>query len=143
VNVSAKVEYACLALLELAVQHEVAGPTPLKKIAEPHRIPTQFLVQILLQLKAAGLVLSSRGVSGGYQLAMPPDQIRLGDVVRAVEGTTATRDTPESSDTNLAERVLREAWQALDTQQWEFLDSVTFAQLVRRVRAPHEPMYYI
>lgn len=141
-NLSAKVEYACLAVLELAVQHEGAGPTPLKKIAEPHRIPTQFLVQILLQLKAAGLVLSIRGVSGGYQLAMPPDQIRLGDVVRAVEGVTSTRDT-HLPQINLAERVLREAWQALDVQQWEFLDSLTFAQLVRRVRAPHEPMYYI
>ena len=141
-NLSARVEYACLAVLELAVQFAAATPVSLKRIAEPHDIPTQFLVQILLQLKAAGIVQSSRGVSGGYQLAMPPDQISMGDVVRAVEGTSNLRD-PKDPLSNRAGQVLSETWNSLDVQQWQFLDTVTFAQLSRQVSMPLEPMYYI
>ncbi|HEY8505769.1 MAG TPA: Rrf2 family transcriptional regulator, partial [Gemmataceae bacterium] len=92
---SAKAEYACLAMLELAARHGDPQPTPLKSIAERHGIPERFLVQILLQLKGAGLVASTRGAAGGYQLTRPPGQITLADVIGVLDGdVTPPTDSP-------------------------------------------------
>jgi Rrf2 family protein len=82
---SAKAEYACLAMLELAVQHGRPTPIRLTEIAEKHGIPQRFLVQILLQLKGSGLVASTRGAAGGYHLARRPDQINLNDIMDCVD----------------------------------------------------------
>ena len=68
-RISAKAEYACVAMLELAANYAEPQPVRIKTIAEAQGIPPYFLVQILLQLKTAGLVVSVRGASGGYQLA--------------------------------------------------------------------------
>ena len=65
-KVSAKTEYACIAMLELAAQYGSNEPVRIRKIAERHDVPPRFLVQILLQLKGAGLVSSVRGAAGGY-----------------------------------------------------------------------------
>jgi Rrf2 family protein len=86
-RVSAKAEYACLAMLELAGNYEGTNPVRVKAIADSHGIPQRFLVQILLQLKGAGLVASVRGASGGYQLARPPEEISLADIVNAIDRT--------------------------------------------------------
>ena len=55
-NISARTEYACIAVLALAARHTSGQPVRIREIAEPHGIPSRFLVQILLQLKGAGLV---------------------------------------------------------------------------------------
>ncbi len=65
---TAKTEYACLAVLELARAFDLGEPVRIRTIADEHGIPSRFLVQILLQLKGAGLVSSTRGAAGGYQL---------------------------------------------------------------------------
>ena len=75
--VSAKTEYACIAVLELAARHVRGEPVRIREIAAAHAIPSRFLVQILLQLKSAGIVQSIRGAAGGYQLAREPDDITL------------------------------------------------------------------
>ena len=85
-NVSAKTEYACIAVLELAAQHEAGEPVRIRDIAERHGIPSRFLVQILLQLKSAGLVSSVRGATGGYRLAKEPGEITLCEVMSVVDG---------------------------------------------------------
>ena len=82
---SAKAEYACLAMLELAARLGQPKPVRLADIADKHGIPQRFLVQILLQLKGAGLVASTRGAAGGYQLARDRDQITLAEILDAVE----------------------------------------------------------
>ena len=72
---SAKAEYACIAMLELAVRRGDPGPARLKAIAEMHGIPKRFLVQILLQLKAAGLVASTAATTTiNYVTATGGDQ---------------------------------------------------------------------
>ena len=85
-NISAKTEYACIAILELARRYSDNLPVRIKDISERHGIPNRFLVQILLQLKGAGLVISIRGASGGYRLAHPPKLISLGQVMAIVDG---------------------------------------------------------
>ena len=65
-KVSAKTDYACLAMLELAAHYGSKEPLRIRTIADEHGIPSRFLVQILLQLKGAGFVASTRGAAGGY-----------------------------------------------------------------------------
>src|SRR5215467_8368810 len=85
-KVSAKTEYACLAMLELAAHYGSNEPVRIRTIADEHGIPSRFLVQILLQLKGAGFVASTRGAAGGYQLVKPPEEITLGEVMAVIEG---------------------------------------------------------
>ena len=85
-KISAKTEYACIAMLELAARYGAREPVRIRKIAERHGVPPRFLVQILLQLKGAGFVASTRGAAGGYHLIMPPDEVSLGQVMEVIEG---------------------------------------------------------
>ena len=86
-RISAKVDYAIRAMLELA-----AAGTLVKgeAIATPQSIPQKFLENIMLDLRHAELVASRRGVEGGYLLARPAAEISIADVIRAVEGPIAT-----------------------------------------------------
>lgn len=85
---SKKSEYALRALIELTAH---SGQTLLQRqeIAERQHIPIEFLEQILLTLKNAGILASKRGVSGGYMLIKPPHQITLGQVIRLLDGPLA------------------------------------------------------
>ena len=91
-KISAKAEYACLALLALAQQSADAPPVRIREISDTHAIPERYLVQILLQLKGAGLVVSTRGASGGYRLARPAAKIALSEVLAVIDGP----DTPHA-----------------------------------------------
>ena len=84
-RLSAKAQYACVAMLDLACSHGDPNPVHLKHIADKHGVSQRFLVQILLQLKAAGLVESTRGATGGYLLAKTPSEISLADIVHAID----------------------------------------------------------
>src|SRR5947209_19049969 len=84
-RLSAKAQYACVAMVELACTHGDRNPIHLKSIAENHGISQRFLVQILLQLKGTGLVESTRGAAGGYQLGRAPKEISLADIVHAID----------------------------------------------------------
>lgn len=85
---SKKSEYALRALIELTAQ---PGPALLQRhdIAERQNIPIEFLEQILLTLKNAGLLASKRGVNGGYSLLKSPEEITLGQVIRLLDGPLA------------------------------------------------------
>jgi Rrf2 family cysteine metabolism transcriptional repressor len=82
---SAKAEYACVAMLELAARYADPRPMRLADIANKHGISDRFLVQILLDLKKAGLVDSARGAAGGYILARSPHDVTLHDILRVVD----------------------------------------------------------
>jgi Rrf2 family transcriptional regulator, cysteine metabolism repressor len=82
---SAKAEYACVAMLELAARYAETKPVRLADVADKHGISDRFLVQILLDLKRGGLVDSTRGAAGGYALARPPEEITLADILRVVD----------------------------------------------------------
>ena len=81
VRVSSKGDYACRALLSLALHMDETGPTSVRDIAERTGLPQPYLEQILLALKGAGLVRSKRGVGGGYVLARPPVGDPLGEIL--------------------------------------------------------------
>ena len=85
---SQKARYAIRALQHLADHHD-CGLIPLMDIAAEQNIPTKFLTVILSELGREGLVTAVRGREGGYALAMPPAEIRYGDVVRLTRGSLA------------------------------------------------------
>lgn len=140
-KISAKTEYACIAVLELAIRHGTGEPVRMRDLAEAHGIPNQFLVQIMLQLKGAGLVASTRGAAGGYQLLRPPEQITLGEVMAIIEGAAAP--TSNVRQETPVVRALMAAWRKADQKLSQSLQSVTFADLVARADARTDQMYYI
>ncbi len=95
VRVSSKGDYACRALLSLALHDTSPGPTSVRDIAERTAIPQPYLEQILLALKGAGLVRSKRGVGGGYVLARTPAEIRISEILSAVDGPISLGDFGE------------------------------------------------
>ena len=141
VKLSAKVEYACIAMMELAHAHESGKPVRLREIGAQNGIPSKFLVQLLIQLKNAGYVASTRGAGGGYQLAQDPHEITLADVLRVIDGqggasSSATMKSP-------CVTALIDTWQELSERHEEMLKSVTIADLADRARRYSGPMFYI
>lgn len=139
--VSAKTEYACIAVLELAARYTSGEPVRIRDIAEAHGIPERFLVQILLQLKSAGLVNSTRGASGGYQLAREPSEITLGQVMSVVDSQSSAIRSYAEHPTATALLLLKQ-WQAVARQEKEMLGEITFADLVRQIE-PRDWTYQI
>jgi Rrf2 family protein len=142
-RVSAKAEYACIAMLELAANYRDPQPVRVKTIAEAHGIPLRFLVQILLQLKGAGLVASIRGAAGGYQLARPPEEISLGDVINVIDRTPRPRPAPLEVSPSPAARAIRGVWQEVQAEEQRLLAQVSLLDLVRLTQQSNVPSYQI
>lgn len=87
-QVSQKTQYALRAMFELARQ-QGQGPVRIADIAERQAIPPRFLEGILNQLRQAGLLRSIRGSRGGYELAVAPAEVTVGDMMRVIEGPIA------------------------------------------------------
>ena len=89
-QISKKGEYAIKALIELAIdQDKGITVTLINDVAQRKGIPQKYLEQILLSLRNAGVLVSKRGVGGGYSLSRSPENISLGEIIRAVEGPLA------------------------------------------------------
>ena len=86
-KLSLKVEYACQVLAQLGYTQEAPALPHIEDLAKAENIPSNYLVQILNELRTAGLIISRRGKQGGYALARSPDEIRLFDIMEAVEGS--------------------------------------------------------
>jgi Rrf2 family protein len=142
-KVSAKAEYACVAMLELAANYGDPQPVRIKAIADAHGIPLRFLVQILLQIKGAGLVASTRGAAGGYYLTRAPERISLADIINLID-----RATPPRADLTLlapsqAVQAVRAVWQEVQAEEQRLLTEVTLADLVRKIQQTNVPSYQI
>jgi Rrf2 family protein len=138
---SAKTQYAALAMLQLAQDYASGEPVQVRRIAERHGIPPTFLVQILHELRRAGLVTSTRGASGGYRLNRPPGQITLADVVDAFEATEAPAECAASASPWSG--ALLEVCCELSRIRREHLQSFTIAELAERTAIGADPMWYI
>jgi Rrf2 family protein len=128
-RVSAKVDYALRAGAELAA----AGGDPVKReaIAGAQKIPIQFLEQILLALKRAGIVRARRGPEGGYWLARPAAEVTLAEIIRAVEGPLANVQggKPEEVSYDGSAEALQLVWIAVRANLRAVLETVTLADL--------------
>jgi len=127
-NISVKGDYALKAIFELAHQGGEA-PVKIAEIAGRQKIPQKFLELILAQLKQGGFVVSRRGAEGGYMLARPPEMIRVGEVLRFIEGPLSPADRQPRSRRSAGESPFHGMWLAVDRAISEILDGATFAQL--------------
>lgn len=138
-KLSVKSDYATRAVLGLARHFPTGSALRVDDLASGQGVPANYLVQILIELKAQGIAKSVRGKEGGYLLARPPAEITLGDVLRAVHGEVF--DTPALADANCPPE-LRRAWERLKAAVNEAVDKTTFQQLLDE-GAEKEKMYYI
>ena len=103
-------------------------------------MPKQFLVHILLQLKQKGILVSARGVGGGYRLAKSPSEITVADVVRAVEPTLTSPETKSNSSLELSEgnALFNALWKNVEREAIAVIERVTFDELAERVNGSPE-----
>ena len=125
--------YGVRALFDIAF-HNDGRPTQVKDIASRQAIPARFLEQIFQDLKRAGLVGAKRGPRGGYHLVRPAYEIRLGDVVRALEGPIAITGcgdearSPPVDGKDVTDAVFRELSRRIEG----CFDEVSIADMCRR-----------
>ena len=132
-RVSTRGDYACRALLSLALHAGDNSPTSVRDIAERTGLPQPYLEQILLALKGAGLVRSKRGVGGGYVLAKAPSDIRLSEIISAVDGPITLGDFgqphQDGSCDHEGQCVLLAIWDVAGQHMREHLDAYTLENI--------------
>ena len=146
-RISAKGEYAIKAMLDLALQRD-RGLIPIQEVAARQGIPQRYLEQVLLSLKRGGLLTSKRGSTGGYHLTRAPEEITVGAVLRAVEGTRAPFEAGSSAQrrNGAGDSDLGELWEEISEAVSKVVDRLTFGELVLRARerrSKARPMYHI
>ena len=132
---STKGEYGVRLMVQLG-RHVGMGPASLAEIAAEEDLPRAYLEQLVVSLREAGLVVSTRGAHGGYELARPPETISMAEVLRALEGPIApmmcASDDPEHA--TLCDRSARctvnVLWVRVRDAVAGALDSMTLADLV-------------
>ena len=122
---------------QLAKYHDGRTLTRLEDLAQREAVSGNFLVQILNDLRRAGLIESRRGKAGGYLLARGPDQITLRQVVEAVDPSLLQCSVTREGDSGQAVRL---AWEQVSTGLQQSLGEITVESLASKTGAP---MFYI
>lgn len=124
-------------MVQLAKTHDGKSLTRLDDLAQREAVSANFLVQILNDLRRAGLIDSRRGASGGYILSRPADQITLRQIVDAVEPSQLQNTALGQGESGKA---VHRAWESVSTKLAADLDAVTLESLAN---PPSDPMFYI
>lgn len=125
-KMTTKGRYAVTAMLDLALQYG-QKPTPLADIAERQDLSLSYLEQLFAQLRRAGLVSSTRGPGGGYNLKLAPEDIPVSAVIKAVN-----EQLPQTDDQK-GPCYLSQMWEELSTEIEHFLDSLSLADVLASV----------
>ena len=130
-KLSTRGRYGTRLMLELTFHHK-EGPVLLKDISLSQNISLKYLGQIIIPLKIAGLVKSVRGARGGYLLAKHPDEIKLSDIIKALEGEICIVECIEDPD--LCDKnnrcATQKIWKELNQKITDTLNSYTLSDLV-------------
>jgi Rrf2 family protein len=135
-RISMKADYGIRALLDLA-EHGQSGPVPSHDIAARQHVPGPFLDQLLMTLRRAGLVRSTRGPRGGHLLGAPPEQITLARAIDVLEGQAAQMEcfsAPETCEQSFGCGI-RTALLRADEAARHVLEATTIASMVSERRA--------
>jgi Rrf2 family protein len=130
-RLTVKADYAIRALAELAARAPDGTPMTAEEISEAQGIPHRFLLGIMSELRRDHLVVSHRGVKGGYLLGQAPGDITLADVIRSVEGPLAEIGDERPGEISYvgAAAVLADVWVAVRASLRSVLEEVTLANL--------------
>jgi Rrf2 family protein len=138
-RITYKGDYALKTILDLAI-HYGNSPVTIHDLAKRADIPTKFLEQILLELKRGGFVESRRGKIGGYLLAKPPSQIKLGDIIRYIDGPIEPImcvDGKYKGCNDMYRCAFRDIWAKVTASTSNIIDQVTFEDLAKRMKRSH------
>ncbi len=136
-RLTTKSRYGTRLILDLAVNAQKT-PVSLRDVSRRQNISLKYLEQLVGNLKTAGLVKSHRGPYGGHMLAKAADKIKVGDIVRALEKTTAITDCAERSDklcgicNQAGDCLSRWVWIEASKAMFERLDEITIGGLIGR-----------
>ena len=136
-------DYALKAVLDLAL-HE-GNVVTIHELAERAQIPFKFLEQVLLDLKKGGFVESRRGKVGGYLLAKPPAEIKVGDIVRFIDGPIepiACVEKGYTGCTDIYKCVFRPIWREVSKPTSDIVDNITFEDLVKKAQTDKRALVY-
>jgi Rrf2 family protein len=130
-KISSREQYGLRAMAELAARYG-QGPVPLGEVAAAQGISRDYLEQIVPALRDAGLLLSTRGAHGGYQLAHAPETVTVGEVLQALEGDIfplrCVSETAEECDRSSV-CAARTVWTKVHARVSETLNEMTLADL--------------
>ena len=148
-KLSTKGRYGVRAMFNLAL-YGGENTVSLKTVAQREQISEKYLEHLFASLRKAGLITSVRGAQGGYRLALPPEEITLGDIVRVLEGPVApTECVIKGNETKKCDRasqcIMRHVWARIRDEIDATLDSITLAEIVEEQKKLIEQgyMYYI
>ncbi|HEX3025770.1 MAG TPA: Rrf2 family transcriptional regulator [Clostridia bacterium] len=146
-KISTKGRYGLRAMLDLAVFSN-GNQVSLFNIAERQNISVNYLEQVFSSLRKAGLVRSVKGSQGGYILVSPPEEIKVGDILRCLEGNLKVVDEePDNSGTQsgiMLTCIKQAVWDKINQSIDRVVDSVTLANLTEEYRnTDNQPMFYI
>jgi len=135
-KISTRGRYSTRAMLDLAL-HFGKGPVLIRDISKRQRISKGYLEQLFIPLRSAGLVRGLRGASGGFTLARPPTEIRLSEIIRATEGSSAPAVCVDEGNPCAQSRecVTRDVWSEIKRACDNVLESKTLQDLVEKQRA--------
>lgn len=138
---STKARYGLRAMVELAL-NDNQSPLSVKLISERQEISEAYLEQLMSSLTRRGLAKSVRGVQGGYLLAKDPSKIKVGDVIRALEGPIVPVDCVSKQDPWECKRsdvcVSKIVWTKVRDVLDEALDSLTLQDLCSELSKPND-----
>src|SRR3989338_10636314 len=143
-RITYKGDYALKAILDLSL-HYGEGVLTIHELARHADIPIKFLEQVLLELKRGGFVESRRWKVGGYRLLKHPSQIKLGDVIRFIDGPVEPIACVEKRYTgcqDLSGCVFREIWQQVGQAVSNIVDRITFEDMTNKIATQQEALVY-
>ena len=136
-RITYKGDYALKILLNLSLNYQ-KGLIQIKDISKKEDIPIKYLEQIVLILKGAGYIRSRRGPYGGIQLAKAPEKIKLGEIIRLMDGTTApitcVSKTEKSNCNDIHRCPFRDVFVEIRESINNIVDNTTFADMVEKIR---------
>ena len=142
-KITYKGDYAIKTILDLALNY--GNLVTIHDLAKRANIPIKFLEQVLLDLKKGGFVESRRGKTGGYLLAKQPSQIKLGDVIRFIDGPVepiACLEKGYAGCNDIYRCVLRKIWQDVTKATCGIIDKVTFEDLINEIKSQKNAIVY-
>lgn len=143
-RLTTKSRYGTRLILDLGVYGD-EKPVPLGDVSRRQNISLKYLEQLTVKLKKAGLIKSMRGAAGGHLLAMAPDEITVGMIVRTLEGQTQITDCAEDQRNacgvcnKAGDCLSRWVWIKASNAMFDCLDSITVGQLLRMATAEDTP----
>ncbi|HEY9813439.1 MAG TPA: Rrf2 family transcriptional regulator [Candidatus Sericytochromatia bacterium] len=145
IELSSKVKYALLALLELASRYDQGSCLQIEQLAAVQQIPARYLAQLLMMLRRDGLVRSQRGARGGYVLAREPRRITVFEILTCLEGNQTQEQLSQIEQTAPDNLLIAQLWQEAAVAANQVFQRYTLQDLCdqRNQGKLLNPMYYI